>query len=168
MCHKRRHASYIVSNLVFDSSVLRGGARPRRQLFDEDRSRGSRSSAPLTNAAALCVPNVRHGQVGSGLQFGRGPARLDPRGVRPAGERQCLTWANVRSGLVSRGRAGRIRTGDPLTPRTMRHAPPATTATTGTENLEPPRRVRRLSSLRIRRLPAPGGERSEPARPRLA
>jgi len=31
----------------------------------------------------------------------------------------------------SGGRAGRIRTGDPLTPRNMRYAPPAKTATAG-------------------------------------
>ena len=34
--------------------------------------------------------------------------------------------------------------------------------------IEPPRRVRRLSSLRLQRLLGSGGERSEPARPRPA
>lgn len=33
--------------------------------------------------------------------------------------------------------------------------------------IEPPRRVRRPSSLRLQRLLGPGGERSEPARPAL-
>jgi hypothetical protein len=58
-------------------------------------------------------------------------------GVLPVSRRQPLTCADVRSGLLSRGRAGRIRTGDPLTPRKVRHAPPAKTATTEPENLLP-------------------------------
>ncbi len=40
------------------------------------------------------------------------------------------------------GRAGRIRTGDPLTPRTMRHAPPAKTAIAEARNRLPSPRFR--------------------------
>jgi hypothetical protein len=96
------------------------------------------------NLAELCVPNVRHGQVGFGAPVDTMRLAWTRVGVRPAGERQRLTCADVRSGLMSRSRAGRIRTGDPLTPRTMRHAPPAKTATAGAENGLPSPRFRTI------------------------
>jgi hypothetical protein len=69
---------------------------------------------------------------------GRGTARLDRRQRAASGQEMVLTCADFEPLLLSLGRAGRIRTGDPLTPRTMRQAPPAKTATTAAETVSPP------------------------------
>jgi len=75
-----------LSARAFDA-LTRKKSEPRTTI-----RRGTGVEAPLIiavgdNRAALCVPNVRHSQVGSGPPSGRGAARLDTRRLA-AGEQE--------------------------------------------------------------------------------
>jgi hypothetical protein len=92
-----------------------------KQAFGENPSRGSRSSSPLATSpphsaypTIAMVKWVPVPQVDT-MRLGWTPRRRAAGGQETAPD---LPGCQIR--LMSRRRVGRIRTGDPLTPRTMR------------------------------------------------